>query len=198
MTGSLLRRVAVACAAALLLGSWAVAPASAGPPPPPPGTVYSCHNNIAAGYAVNLAGHWVFSGALGWDVCIARTSSGTHYAIFRLSSPSTLSAQFDRYTGTQNVYLQKCVSGVYTTVASMNWGEPYLIAALSNSGGRYYFKWVQTPSTSNSASSYRVLISGYGAVVPRNGGSYFSTSPGPYGPLPGQPPGVSTSSCRTP
>lgn len=197
MTGSVLRRVAVAFAAALLISSWAAAPASASPPPPPPGTYYSCQSGIPAGYSVYV-NQWVWDGRLQWEVCIARTSSGTHYAIFRLSSPSNLSLQYDRYTGTQNVYLQKCVSGVYTTVASMKWGEPYLITALSNTGGRYYFKWVQTPSTGSSASSYRVRISGYGAVVPRNGSSYFSLSKGPHGPLPGQDPGVYTSGCRTP
>jgi hypothetical protein len=210
MIRSHLRHVAVAFMAALVIGSLGAAPASAGPPPVPSGTYLSCQSGIPAGYSVNLNLKWAWDGRLQWEVCIARTSSGTHYAIFRLSSPSNLSAQFDRYTGIQNVYLQKCVNGVYTTVAWMDanhtpgphsvgpWEEPYRITAVSNSGGRYYFKWVQTPSTGSSANSYRVRISGYGAVVPRNGGSYFSLSQGPHGPLPGQNPGVYTSGCRAP
>jgi hypothetical protein len=194
------RRRAIALAGAMLIAVSAAGPVSAIIPPGDSGSYSSCQT-ISAGYSPvggwSDTEDWVWDGRLAWDLCVVRTSSGSHYGIARLSAPADLIEQYDRFTGTVNIDIQKCVSGVYTNVGHKDWDvSGYSYASKSN--GRYYFSWQQTTSTTSSASYYRVRASGYGAVVPRNGGWYFSLSKSPYGPPPGTNPGVSTTSCRNP
>jgi hypothetical protein len=192
------RRTLTAVVALFVLAAWA-APASALVPPGDPSSYSKCQSK-QAGYSPvgGWAGteDWVFDGRLRWDLCVVRTSSGSHYAIARLSAPADLVERFDRFTGLVDVFLQKCVNGVYTTVTQTAWEvEGHEVA--TKIGSRYYFRWLQTPSTTSSASTYRVRTRGYGAVVPRNGGWYFSLIDGPY-PYYGAGPGITTSGCLTP
>jgi hypothetical protein len=194
-----LRRVAIMLTATLVLAALSFGTASAAPPPES-GVWYKCQT-LNAGYSPNAGGGWegawVWDGRLRWEVCIAQTSSGTHYAIVRLSAPADLVERFDRYTGVSYIYLQKCVSGTYTTLKEKYWGvEQYSTA--TKVGSRYQFTWLQTPSTTSSATSYRVHIVTYsGAVVPRNGGFTFSLQPDGFYPYPGNE-GIYNSSCLNP
>jgi hypothetical protein len=198
MIRTLLRRGASMAAAATLLASMSITAAQAAPAPVD-GVWYSCQTK-AAGYSPGAAGNasgWTWDGRLQWEICIAQTSTGTHYAIVRLSAPSDLVNQFDRYTGVSHFYLQKCVSGVFTTVAQRDWAvEQYSTA--TKVGSRYQFTWLQTPSTTSSATSYRLrIVTVSGAVVPRNGGWLFSLQPDGFYPYPGNE-GIYTSSCLNP
>jgi hypothetical protein len=195
-----LRRVASATVLMLLVGS-VMAAGVAASPPPIGGTVYKCQN-LDAGYSPvawyeDISG-WAWDGRLRWEACVAKTSSGSHYAIVRLSSPSDLVERFDRYTGISDIYLQRCAArSTYVTVASKDWAvAQYSTATLS--GSRYQFTWLQTPSTTSSALSYRVhIVTTSGAVVPRNGGWTFSLEPEGFYPGPGNQ-GVYNTSCLTP
>jgi hypothetical protein len=199
MIRTLLRRVTSATAAATLLASFAFATVHAAPAPVD-GVWYSCQTK-SAGYSPVWSppddANWEWDGRLQWEICIAQTSKGTHYAIVRLSAPADLVNKYDRYTGVSHFYLQKCVSGTYTTVAQKDWGvEQYAVG--TKSGGRYQFTWLQTPSTTSSATSYRLrIVTVSGAVVPRNGGFIFSLEPDGFYPYPGNE-GIYTSSCLNP
>jgi hypothetical protein len=200
MATALIRRIGIVCSAVLLLGSFVVGHVSA-MPPPVGGTVYKCQN-LDAGYSPvawweDISG-WGWDGRLRWEVCVAKTSSGSHYAIVRLSSPSDLVEKFDRYTGLTHIYLQRCAArSTYVTVASKDWAvEQYSAGTLS--GSRYQFTWLQTPSTTSSALSYRIHIVGVnGAVVPRNGGWSFSLEPEGFYPAPGNE-GIYNTGCLNP
>jgi hypothetical protein len=202
MSGRNLRRVAAATAAALLIGSWAVAPASALVPPGGTSSTSICQTR-AAGYSpfgIYKSGSWEWDGRLKWDLCVVRTGSGAHYAIVRLSSPSraALYGQYDRYTGLVHIKIQKCSSGTYTTVGSTDWAVEGHETAVSEAGDWYHFRWLQTSGTTSSVTSYRVRIEVVlGAVVPRNGGWYFSLHGEGYPPGP-VPPEVTNSGCMAP
>lgn len=179
------RRVRIAVAVALVTGLWMVPSASAMVPPGGGGSYYSC-NTMAVGYTPSAGGRtsaWVWDGRLGWDWCVVRTTTGAHYGIVRLSSPgpTLLSGSFNKAWAVLTIRLQACYS--YTTVASMSWNPNLATGFLS--GSRYYWAWQQTPSTTNSATSYRVQISGSGYVYRENlSGWYFSLGAGPYPPSP--------------
>jgi hypothetical protein len=179
------RRVRIVVAAALVTSLWMVPSASAVVPPGGGGPYYSC-NTMAAGYTPGASGSgsaWAWDGRLGWDWCVARTTTGSRYAIVRLSSPgpTLLSGSYDRAWAALTIKLQAC--GSYTTLASTTWNPNYAVGSLS--GSRYYWAWKQTASSSSSATSYRVQISGSGYVFRHNlGGWYFSLGAGPYPPSP--------------
>jgi len=197
--GNALRRLAIATAAILSIGSFAVAPASASPPPES-GVWYSCQTK-AAGYSPSGAGTgteaWVWDGRLQWEVCVARTSTGKHYAIVRLSAPADLIGKYDRYTGLSQIYLQRCATRSYVTVAQKDWAiEQYSTA--TKIGSRWQFTWLQTPSTTSTTTSYRVhIVAWNGAVVPRDGSFVFSLQPGGLTPVPGGE-GVYNTGCLNP
>jgi hypothetical protein len=101
-------------------------------------------------------------------MCIAKTSTGARYAKVQLSSPVTVDV-YNRFTGLVNVYFQGCYAGnkVFSTITQTS-------RAVSNydfgtqSGSRYYFPAIQTPSSTSTANSgYRVHIQTWiAAVVP--------------------------------
>ena len=200
MFHSSLRRVATATVLMFLVGSALAAEVTASPPPVG-GVVYKCQN-LDAGYSPvawweDISG-WAWDGRLRWEVCIAKTSSGSHYAIVRLSSPSNLVDKYDRYTGLTHIYLQRCAArSSYVTMTSKDWAvEQYSTGTLS--GSRYQFTWLQTPSTTSSAASYRVhIVAVNGAVVPRSGGFVFSLEPEGFYPGPDNE-GIYDTSCLTP
>ena len=198
MSGNLVRRAAVATALATLIGSWAVTAASAAPAPEP-GTSYTCQT-IAAGYSPGASGTasaWVWDGRLQWELCVARTSTGRHYALARLSAPADLLGPFNRFTGLVHVQLQQCNSRTVTTVATQDWSVANYETA-TKIGTRYYFSWTQTPSTTSSAATYRVRTEAWAGAVVQSSGWVFSLSQDGLLPYPGYRPGVSLTSCVTP
>jgi hypothetical protein len=194
----LIRHVRIAMTLAITVGSIGTSSALA-MPAPEPGVWYACQTK-AAGYSPMAAGSasgWTWDGRLQWEICVAETSSGMHYAIARLSSPADLIGPYDRYTGVSYVYLQKCVNGTYTTVGEKYWGVAQYSTA-TKVGSRYQFTWLQTSSTTSSATSYRVhIVTVSGAVVPRNGGFIFSLEPDGFYPYPGNE-GIYNTSCVNP
>ena len=195
------RRVAIAGAGALLIGSVVAGPASALVPPPDPSSVTRCQT-VPAGYSPTGAGTgtegWEWDGRLSWDLCVVRTSSGSRYAIARLSSPSptVLLGRYDRYTGVSNIYLQRCATRTYTTIGRGDWSVAnYDVGTLS--GSWYRFRWTQTTSGTSSATLYRVRIETWAAaVLPRDASFVFSLAQAGLLPVPGAP-GVYNSSCMT-
>ena len=178
-----IRRVAIGATVALLASLW-MAPAAGAIVPPGGGGSYSYCSTMSAGYTPSTDGRvsaWVWDGRLNWDWCVVRTSTGAHYGWVRLSSPSSLSGNFDKAWAVLTIRVQACYG--YTTLVSTSWNPNYALATLS--GSRYYWAWQQTPSTTTRATAYRVQISGSGYVFPHNlRGWYFSLGPGPYPPSP--------------
>lgn len=197
----LIRRLGLAAAGAMWIGSMVVSPASAVVPPGDGSSVSRCQSidagySPASGWDDDSAG-WAWDGRLSYDLCVVRTVSGAHYAIARLSSPSptVLSGQYDRYTGVTWFYLQKCgTKGTISTMTQKDWSVAmYETGTLS--GNWYRFRWTQTPSTTNSGATYRVKVVTYSAnVVPRNSFAFvFALSPdGMFGTR------TYTSNCMTP
>jgi len=105
-----IRHGAIATMAFLMAGLASERPVAAIIPPGGGGTTYTCQT-LSAGYspvgAWQNTENWVWDGRLTWDLCVARTTSGTHYAIVRLSAPADLIGPYDRFTGTVSIYLQK-------------------------------------------------------------------------------------------
>jgi hypothetical protein len=197
MSGNVIRRVALSCAAAALLVAGAVMPVAA-VTPPTEGT--STCQAIDAGYSpagLYYHGEWEWDGRLRWDLCVTRNSNGTVTAFIRLSSPSpsVLLGQYDRFTGTLDLFLQRCGTKGYTTLAQGNWDVAGHETG-SLSGNWYRFSWRSTPSVAASSGSFRVRTKGLGAVVPRNGGWTFSLAKDSYPPSTSPPVyGISTSGC---
>jgi len=168
------RRLGIATTAALIVGLMAVTPASAYVPPIEGGSL--CQS-VSGGYsakAVNNVMTYVPDGRVMWDLCVDRTSSGTHFGIARLTAVSWTG---DRYFYPYNVdiYLQSCSSWSY--VASYRWVDSGIPGTLSN--GWYNTYWVRTPSTSSSGNSFRILISSTGSVA--GGAQQIELQPGQVG-----------------
>ena len=205
MARQLSRRVAIAVAGALLIGTLAAAPASA-IVPPNGGGASSCVSKMTGYFPVGgwynspwTSGEWASAPDLRWDLCVALNSNGTISAWARLLSPSTqvYVEQFDRFTGTIDVSLQRCATKTSPTVAGADWDVPGYSTGTA-SGNWYLFPWIKTAGiTKTTGSTYRAKVSGYGAVVPRNGGPYFSLTPSPYGPPPGQAPMTFYTTCMS-
>jgi len=163
VTASVHRRVGIATTAALIVGLLAVTPAGAYVPPPEPGS--QCQS-VSGGYVASFVNNvWTFvrDTRVQWDLCVDRTSSGTHYGVVRLSSQSDTGNKYF-YPYNVDIYLQSCSN--WSNVASVRWVASGITGTLSN--GWYNTYWVQTPSTSSTASSFRIMISSTGAV---NGGA---------------------------
>lgn len=193
-----IRRIALATATAILLGSAVAAPASAAPAPAP-GVWYKCQT-LPAGYIPIVSGNatgWIWDGRLQWEACVAQTSSGTHYGIVRLSAPADLAAQYDRFTGIAYVYLQKCTNGSYTKVGEKYWGVSQYVTGTKVST-RYQFPWQETTATTDAASNYRLqIVTRIAAVVPRwSTAYYFSLQPNGVDPYNND--GVYTTGCMNP
>ena len=180
-----IRRGSIVLGVALVSGLWITPSVGAITPPVDGGSHYYC-STIAAGYTPGATGNasaWAWDGRLQWEWCVARTSTGSHYGLVRLSSPgpTLLSGNFDKAWGVLTIRIQSCSTGA--TLASSSWNPDYALASLS--GSRYYWGWKQTPSSTASSSSYRVQIAGSGYVFPHNlNGWYFSLGAGPYPPSP--------------
>lgn len=146
MSANPMRRVAIATAAAILIGS-SVAAATSAAPPPEANTWYACQT-ISAGYSPGAGGNasaWVWDGRLQWELCVAQTSTGRHYAIARLSSPADLMGPFNKFSQLVHVQLWKCTSSGLVKVAQADWSVANTETA-TKIGNRYYFRWIQTPS----------------------------------------------------
>lgn len=198
MSANPMRRVAIATAAAILIGS-SVAAATSAAPPPEANTWYACQT-ISAGYSPGAGGNasaWVWDGRLQWELCVAQTSTGRHYAIARLSSPADLIGPFNKFSQLVHVQLWKCTSSGLVKVAQADWSVANTETA-TKIGNRYYFRWIQTPSTTSTATTYRVRTEAWGATVMQSSGWVFSLSQDGLHPYPGYRPGVSVSGCVNP
>ena len=172
----LVRRLAIGAMGGLLASLYLAPTASAVVPPGGSGSFYKC-GTIAAGYTP-FNGEWVWDPRLSFEWCVVRTSTGSKYAIARLSSPgpASLSGDWDLAWVSLDVKLVTCQLATVKTVA---WDTPSLVQGVlsgsrTSTSSRYYWPWKQTPSTTSATPRTECELKEVGTCIAMTGAGGIS------------------------